>query len=336
MYKIGLITTLDINIGDDLVRKGIIRIVNDILGPNNVVFLPVNKHKPETIGPSFDDCDYIIQCGAPVLWNGCHKCEWATSVWYDTIGKLYQRTPVLNIGAGSCYSFKNIPSTLESRDVEYIRKIHSYCALTTVRDDLANTLLSDLSIKSTLLPCPSLVAAHNFSDVAEGPVVVNYMHKGGHYDFDGRINPTKWYMELKAALSSLSKDNKLLMLCHTKEEMNLAASSFPEYDRVLATTAEDLISIALKSKFGILNRLHAAVALASVGVPCIAIGNDTRLFMTKYIGIPIYDVSEISSTLILKETELMSNNTTEFKERINTLKNSTYTQYINILKDIIK
>lgn len=331
MYKIGLITTINTNIGDDLIRKGIVRLINDII--SDVKFISINKHQPETLNSQFDDCNLIIQCGAPTLWNGCHSCGWAIPIWHNVIGRLYKHIPVLNIGGGSCYSSSS--PKINEKDLDYIKKIHSYCHTTTVRDRLAHDILNNMSIKSILLPCPALIATNNISNQSDGAIVVNYMHKGGHYDFDNCIDKDKWFNTLNSTLMNLSNHN-IVMLCHNKDELNIAKKLFPKYDHILADSPEHLIDIALNAKLGILNRLHASMAFASVGVPSIAIGNDTRLMMTSLVGIPSYHVSSVNCDTILNNVDTLLKNNTEFKNNMINLKEKTYEQYHNLIKNVLQ
>jgi hypothetical protein len=53
-----------------------------------------------------------VQCGAPVLWPNCNKCEWAEPLWYSVIGRLHKKTPVLNLAAGSCYPWEKQPEKI--------------------------------------------------------------------------------------------------------------------------------------------------------------------------------------------------------------------------------
>ena len=190
--RIGLITTLNTNIGDDLIREGICLILKDIFKNHKLEFIAINKHLPMSVYPKlhpirwtqilprgriqagrfvggllyrfghsyFDNCDLIVQCGGPVLWPGCHRAEWAEILWHQVIGRLYGRIPVLNLAAGSCYPWERQPIAItDPDDAKYLRAILSYCQLTTVRDILAQQLLSSLGAQVPLIPCSAFLAA---------------------------------------------------------------------------------------------------------------------------------------------------------------------------------
>lgn len=116
--RIGLISTTNTNIGDDLIRTGIVGLLRTLL-PESQEHIIVNKHQPldvfsmgfiddilrtapamiaGVIRPAvamlahrlrenvMSDCGLIVQCGTPVFWPGCHRAEWAVSIWKLTPG----------------------------------------------------------------------------------------------------------------------------------------------------------------------------------------------------------------------------------------------------------
>src|SRR5690242_16652066 len=166
--RVGLITTLGTNIGDDFVREGIQMILTHALEGTRIDAIAVNKHKPLTVYPRwhpiqlaglasvlprgagrayrsveaffsharnsrFESCDLIVQCGTPVAWHDCSSCEWATPLWDHVIGPLSRSgVPVFNLGAGSCYPWeRRLNCKLNQRDANYLGSILGCCALTT-------------------------------------------------------------------------------------------------------------------------------------------------------------------------------------------------------------
>ena len=51
--RVGLITTLSTNIGDDFIRTGLLRVVREVFAGKEIEFVSINKHKPYTIYPKW-------------------------------------------------------------------------------------------------------------------------------------------------------------------------------------------------------------------------------------------------------------------------------------------
>src|SRR2546427_10701882 len=104
--RVGLLTTIGNNIGDDFIREALVGVVGRLAADRPVHLEMVNKHEPHTVyrswhpirlsyaegfrprantGPlrrrierwlpplgfsRFDACDVVVQCGTPVIWEG--------------------------------------------------------------------------------------------------------------------------------------------------------------------------------------------------------------------------------------------------------------------------
>lgn len=192
--RIGLLTTLDTNIGDDFIRTGLWRVIRDVLPNDEPVPVSINKHRPLSVywrvhprrlaryvadtplrhlgvdtalnrigrkiaWSKWSRCDAIIQCGTPVLWPKCRRAEWAEPIWYGVVRPFSRSRPVLNLGAGSCYPWERQPATLAGDpDEQYVADITSFTSITTARDVLAAQLFASVGCKAEVIPCPALLA----------------------------------------------------------------------------------------------------------------------------------------------------------------------------------
>lgn len=330
--RIGLITTLDTNIGDDFIREGICLVLRALLEGRTLEFRAVNKHQPLTVYPEwhpirlvesldrrlprgrdrlpryaarlfhrlglsrFDDCDLIIQCGTPVLWPGCSRCEWAEPLWDQVVGRLSRRgIPVLNLGAGSCYPWEQQPEQVSPEaDVAYLRRILGYCRATTVRDRLAQRLFERLGHSCDLIPCPALLAGRPFSksDTRGDLFVINFMEGAGHYDWEQGIDSPAWRALIQILLKRLGRHHSLVFLCHNQREYEVASILDPTIPRFLPKNSQEYFALAARAKLALFNRLHAAIAFAGLGVPSVSVGTDTRLLMVDAVGLPCFYVKE--------------------------------------------
>ncbi len=369
--RIGLITTLNTNIGDDLIRQGICLVLEEFFKGQHVQFITVNKHRPMTVyriwhpirwteilprpgglrtrvanlvgtalyrlGFSlFDDCDIIVQCGTPVLWPGCHRCEWAEILWHQVVGRLSRRIPVLNLAAGSCYPWEHQPRQItDSNDAQYLQVILGYCQLTTVRDELAQRLCASLDVQVPMIPCSAFLAARKHdpfrSDQDNGLVLINYMTGGGHYEWEQGIELSAWYNTVRKLIYRLQGRHKLAFLCHNESEYNLVLNLDSTLPRIWPKTPQEYFTLVSEAKAALCNRMHASVGLASLGIPSVAVGTDTRLLMVKALGLPSAYVKEMNVDQLEDMLENLIKHRGQERERLLALKSETRKEYLRVV-----
>lgn len=364
--RIGLITTLGTNIGDDFIREGICRVMRDVFPSQPIEFVPVNKHRPMTVYPEshpcrmaesfprgkkhayilfgatfgkagrtlFDDCDLIVQCGAPVLWPDCHKAEWAVPLWHQVVGRLHERIPVLNLAAGSCYPWERQPATIaELHDAAYVRAILGYCRATTSRDALAQRLFSSLGGQTPHIPCSALLAAPR--DGARGEpdnlVLINYMAGGGHYGWGQNIDETAWRTIVRRFIDRVRKRRRIAFLCHDRKEYEAAGRLDPSLERFFPQTSDDYFRVASKASAALCNRMHASVGLAGMGIPSVTVGTDTRLLMVETLKLPCHYVKDVTAESAEEELEDLIRHRAEQKERLLALRSATFRAYVDVV-----
>lgn len=373
--RVGLITTLNTNLGDDLIREGICRVIEAVFPGSELEYILVNKHHPFTVYPQghplrriglwlqslprgknrlynlasrifhrfgshlFENCDFIVQCGTPVAWPQCSRSEWAIPLWEHIISRIQQKgKKVLNLGAGSCYPWERQPQQINnSKDAHFLRKILSYCQATTVRDRLAQKLFSQLGYSCPLLPCPAFLTGRFFSPPSGrgDTLVINYMEKGGHYDWGQGIDPQSWREALLKVLERIRKAHPVIFLCHSKKEYSLAFSLDPSIPRVFPQNPQEYFSVITQALAGIGNRLHSVIALASLGIPALGIGTDTRLLMLEAIGLPYLYVKEAQEDRVEEILRYLLNHREEEKERLLSLQNQSWGQYVTTVEEAL-
>jgi len=375
MMRIGLITTLKTNIGDDFIREGICLILQEVLKKDDIEFVSVNKHQPLTVYPNwhpihlkkitrylpkgqffanrllqqfapkltlsrFDSCNLIVQCGAPVLWPGCHRCDWAEPLWHQVVGRLSQRIPVFNLAAGSCYPWERQPSHIDNSDDEqYLKTILAYCRLTTVRDTLAEQLCRSLGTETPMIPCSALLAARNHMCTAErnnGVVLINFMHGGGHYEWNQGIDPSVWHATVKTLMGRLKKRHRLAFLCHNEAEYQLAQHLDPTLPRLWPKTSHEYFAMVSEARVALCNRMHASIVLAGLGIPSVAVCTDTRLLMVDAIELPCFYVKEVSVDQLEGEIEDLLAHHRQEQERLFALKTETWNRYVRTVAEALQ
>jgi hypothetical protein len=376
--RIGLITTIHTNIGDALIRDGICRILRDIFHGHNLDFVTVNKHRPLTVYPKwhparaadlarhlprgrtrigntietaaaslnmsrFDGCDMIVQCGTPVIWPGCHGCEWAVPIWHHVVGRLSERIPVLNIAAGSCYPWERQPASMtDPEDAAYIRAITSYCRLTTVRDRLAFALLRSMNIDTSFIPCTALLAAPRFRAPSTGKarrkglVLINYMHGGGHYDCYQGIRAEVWTGVVRNLIARLKRRHRVGFLCHNGREFDLAGELDPALPRFWPQDTRQYFEMISETQVAICNRMHACVALAGIGVPSVAVCTDTRLLMVEALGMPCVYVKDADPRALEGLAEDLLACGADEAQRLSDLRDRTLHTYADLVRAVVE
>ena len=230
--KIGMISTLNTNIGDDFIRDGIQYLINKRFDKDKE-FVIINKHRPlSAVLPSvdallgvsgrarneiliragkniglnlkskLDDCDIIIQCGTPIVWHGCSKSEWAGLIWEGILEKVNKKIPVLNIAGGSCFAWTERNNVVMSdEDRCFVRLMSRISRVTTVRDSLAENIFNNISGSAVkTIPCTAFLAASLYKkDIRQESiekvhvdVLFNYMPGGGHFDLEGLKLASLW------------------------------------------------------------------------------------------------------------------------------------------------
>jgi len=365
--KIAIITTVKHNIGDDFVREGIKYLIKQKLG-NGVIFSNIHKHSPITTRNGFEmiksrrvsdlldkmipikwttdkilEADMIIQSGAPVYWchklNESHCCnnEWYKPLIKDRFIKYNSNVKLLNLSAGSCQKYHSEGDEFCEKCNNYIKEFYELSSITTLRDSLAEKILSNVGVKAPVIPCSSIFAIdeHNLKDMGADYVVLNYMKGGAHYTFGQDIDVEKWEREFKNFYFELKDNERVIFACHNKKEVDLVlafdseAEIFYEKDDYLA-----YMKFYSKAKFGIMNRIHGAFLIASYAKPSLIIGNDSRVSMAKEIGLRSYFVNDVTYEILMKEYQYLKSGADNYKDRFKIIKEKAFKNYMKELSTL--
>lgn len=310
MLKIGFLTTLGVNVGDEFIREGIRAILDDL----GLAYSPlyVNKHDPATLSrPEEDeslvvadkywDADLFIQSGAPVYWH-LHQgratsltSEWHAWMWQERIlGTADRPHPVfLNLGAGSCQPWGCNGDIFlhDSGCREFAHNAGRRAVLTTVREDVASRIATHAGVSHERVICPAFLAAarHRVGRTIPGLIGVNLMPLGTHYDLRGDFDRTAWRDRSLALCAMLRKLGQLVFVCHDEIERDHAAGFAAAGERVFfARGWRNYLDLYSVCDVVVANRVHGAVCAAGFGVPSVILGNDTRARIGEYPGLPVF------------------------------------------------
>lgn len=371
--KITFITTLNHNVGDDFVREGLTYLLREAFQSSQLSFDAIHKHDPITSRKGFGrlrsaghhkrahrwarwdrklplwmtgdrvlDADLLVQSGAPVYW--CHETAHAAdNEWFmPLIKRRYEGTgmkaPFLNLAAGSAQGYHGDGSEVAgcAKDAAYIRDLHRLSAITTVRDPLAREILRSLGLDAPVIPC-SAIFARDAVGAVPGPgeyVVFNYMPKGGHYDFEGDANGPAWEQAFRDAYQALRKRERCLFVCHNQAEVDAARSIDPEASIFFSSRYQDYFPVYAKAKYGLMNRVHGAFVLASLGKPAFVVGTDSRARMAEEIGLRHAYVNDVDAPRLLAEADRLASEMTAYPAVFAGIREKAYAAYMGALAPI--
>jgi hypothetical protein len=345
-------TTLGVNVGDEFIREGICSFLDEIFGSWTPFY--VNKHdlpslqelrldEPAVLEDKFRDSDIIVQAGAPVYWklNGgtSYSVEWAEELWEKRIFALGPQKVVLNVSAGACQPYPDFAGTFLSdpRCVEFARRAAAACRWTSVRDPLASQILYALGIEHEPLPCAAFHAARRSNlkgTFGRGVVAVNFMPYGGHLRLRDDIDEHAWDVTCRELINSLRKHHRILFVAHDIPETAFM-ERYREPGEVIFRSGSwrDYLPVYARSEAVVANRVHGAVCAAGFGRPAVIIGNDTRLQIGDYIGIPSLYVMEAKADRLVDLIEDGIRGQKAEAERLIHLREESATRYRTAIAD---
>lgn len=362
--KVTLISTTETNIGDDLIRRGVQRMIAPSLPDAD--YRIVNKHHPWTlyVGASpagelvrrlsrgqrramralgrahrmigartpFTDADLVVQCGTPVMWHGVRNSEWQWPIWEEALGRP-GRPPVLNVSGGSCYPWTGRrPTLLEPGDDTALRFMFDRSDVFTARDREAARVAESLGTEAHVFPCAAMHAGGG--EAASGDaqtLIVNVMPRGGHFDWGQGLDPNRWLTAVDEVITRRARTDRILFLCHSADELDLANSRWPEHQAVLPRSTEEYLDVARRGRIALVNRMHAAVALAGLGVPAVAIGTDTRLLMVQETGQEICYLADASAGHLLAVLDVLDAEFEGRRKALLTLEEQAFSAHRSLL-----
>jgi len=365
MKKITFITTVRHNVGDDFVREGIKYLLARHYDHEELVFSEIHKHSPITCRYGFEwlrnyrlarpldrvlplaatrdrilEADIVVQSGAPVYWchqtpeAHCHQNEW----YGPLIRRRLARNPrarLFNLAAGTCQRYHSDASEFLQcpPDMAYIKDFYARSALTTVRDVLAQRLLAALGCAAPAIACSSIFAVdqHRISPAAGEYVALNYMPGGGHYDFGQEVRAAAWQATFAEFYARLKSEEQPVFVCHDAREVKAAQGIDPAAKIFFSNNFMDYLQFYARAKFGIMNRVHGAFILASLGRPSVLVGADSRARMAEMIGLESYFVGEMQPDLLVERYRFLQRGADDFAARFAGIKVKARTAYLEAL-----
>ena len=114
----------------------------------------------------------------------------------------------------------------------------------------------------------------------------------------------------------------------------MAKKTFPGKEILLFKKSKDQLNYLKDCSFGICNRVHASMGLASLGIPTTAISTDSRLEMTGQIGIPSFFVADkrINAKFVLDLVKKGIGNSEKENLRLKKLQLNSEKRFLELMK----
>ena len=281
-----------------------------------------------------------IVCGGPLITPNISRGD-VHLMFHHVLGAFASKgLPVLNLSVGSCYRWEAAPEELTiDGDSDFFRRVFEYSTVTTVRDELAQTLLAGMGEHCELVRDSGFMAGPLFSSLGAAPqpgryIVINYLPNGAHQNWGQQIDPAQWSSVMKTVVARLRTRHEVVFVCHTDWEEQAASALDPSITRFRPQTMKEYADVIAGAKAGICGRIHAAIPLASIGVPAVGIGTDSRLGTLSAIGLPVFYVKNVTAEHLESVVESLIANAAAERDRLVTLREQTAQRYVDILRQV--
>ncbi len=285
--------------------------------------------------------DLGIACGGPLITPHLSRGDLGL-MHHHMFGAFASKgLPLLNLSVGSCYPWENLPEALtDQANIDFLKRVFEYSSVTTVRDKLAQRLCASIGEQCELVLDTGFVAGKEFSRLADSCVeqryiIINYQKYGANEDWGQNVDPEVWRNTVRNLLDRMRRRYPIAFICHNEHEVKWAEKMDTTIPRYQPKTMREYAQVISGAIAGISNRLHAAIALASMGVPTVAVGTDTRLGALQAIGLPCLYVKEASEELLEETLENLISKRRSEHERLMVLREKTLNRYVEIVRDAI-
>lgn len=283
----------------------------------------------------------LIECGGPTLTAWAGNEPNIGLIFNHQLGAISsQGIPALDLGLGSCFPLSDIPDEISDPiNKSYWNRVFELTATTSVRDKKAHEIISKLGRVPILLACAAFLTGyfwegkgyiHNISN--DNYIIINYQLYGSNEDWGQSVDVDKWKETVLKFANYFSRNNKVIFLCHNKKEKDLALSLGLPNDVILPQNEIEYGKIISKARFGLVNRIHAAIPLASMGIPSLVVGNDTRLGAIEILGLKTFFTKDITAEILIEHATELEKKLSEEKERLNVYRTQVREQYKEVFQ----
>ncbi len=294
----------------------------------------------KTSSRALEELRLAVVCGGPALHAGAAgSVDMGLMYLHMPHALAHRGVPVANISVGSCYPLKRVPAEItDAGDNAFFRSMFDAVRETTVRDVLAQELVSTLGSSAELIPCPSLVAGYAFDRMASPTerrvVVINAQSRGANEDWGQNVDQEAWRSTLAQLVDRLKARHEVLFVAHDSREVAFLRTVDAAIPCELPTTLSEYAAILARAKGGLTTRIHAALPLASVGCSPVVVGTDTRLGTPAAVGLATHFVKDADAEMLEAEIEDRLARASEERDRLTALREATAGRYEELFQGL--
>jgi hypothetical protein len=372
--NIGLISTTHTNVGDDLIRAGIVNLFSALLA-DGYQLETLNKHRPlqvykkgsparffdltsagrhrieraiwrnasTVLGPIsrtvFDECDLVVNCGMPAFWPDWQDAEWVRPLWYEVVPRLVSNGAIFcHLSIGSAFPWTaNKEIALSDKEAGAIRQLIEPASFTSTRDSLTAALIWRLGMAATKQCCTSLFAFHGRPpQAAKAPVfIINYMRNASHFSWGAKRN-IRWRETISEVIKVVSERQiGVRFYCHSANEFESVGDDFPGFERIRPTDVDIFFRNAGGCVGSLCTRFHASLGLAAMGVPGIVVAEDSRSVMVEEIGNRFLYAPDANMEVVVAEVRSLLAEAADRSQRLVLQREKHWSDYLSFLSDAL-
>lgn len=286
--------------------------------------------------------DLAVVCGGPLIFPGVASGDLHLMFPHLFGAFTSQGVPLLNLSVGSAFPLERLSfDSLSQEDREFLKTVLTASSAVTVRDAVALRMVEALGGDAHFVPDIALMTGEMLETYAEGDnhdkyVVINYQFAGANTDWGQGVDPLRWEETMRALVSLLRSRHVIVFICHNDKELALAEALEPSFPRYRPRGLREYARILRGAVVGICSRIHAAVPLASLGIPVVGVGTDTRLGTLQALGLPCVYVKDATAPALEEMVEALISRRDMEHRRLCAIRQATLIQYTEIIRSVLR
>lgn len=279
-----------------------------------------------------------IVCGGPVLVPGLSRGD-LSSMYHHMLGAFrHHAVPVLNLSLGACLPWSRRDDRItDTRDRDFLKRMFAYSSVITVRDPIAEAICADLGFPAERIQDSGFMSGLALEGAAKPyasreEIVINYQRVGANEAWGQPIDPAPWRQTLLAVIAEFSGRHPIRFVCHSDDEMRLAEEIAPNLPRERPASMADYARVISNARVGLCNRIHAGVALSSIGTPVVGVAADTRMLTLTELGAECHYVGDVSAETLIASIHARLSAGASYHSSLMALRASALSKYIAVIR----